>query len=62
MPGAAKGYHRSDARIDEDVSDRLACGSWLDVSQIEVFVEKGEVRLTGAVPSHDDGKRAEVLD
>ncbi len=56
-----KGYRRSDDRIREDVSDRLADDSWLDASDIEVRVENGEVTLTGFVASREDKRRAETL-
>jgi osmotically-inducible protein OsmY len=56
-----KGYRRSDDRIREDVSDRLADDSWLDASDIEVRVEGAEVTLIGLVASRDDKRRAERL-
>ena len=56
-----KGYRRSDERIREDVSDRLADDSWLDASDIEVNVSGCEVTLTGFVSSRDDKRRAEHL-
>jgi osmotically-inducible protein OsmY len=56
-----KGYRRSDERIREDVSDRLADDSWLDASEIEVAVEGAMVTLSGKVDSRDDKRRAEDL-
>lgn len=56
-----KGYTRSDDRIREDVSDRLSDESWLDASEIEVSVDKGEVTLNGTVDSRDDKRRAEDI-
>ncbi|CAN7641938.1 BON domain-containing protein [Phenylobacterium sp. LjRoot225] len=56
-----KNYTRSDARITEDVNDRLSDDSWLDASEIEVRVASGEVTLTGAVQSREDRRRAEDL-
>jgi len=56
-----KGYRRSDERIREDVSDRLADDSWLDASDVEVNVSGCEVTLTGFVSSRDDKRRAERL-
>jgi osmotically-inducible protein OsmY len=56
-----KGYRRSDERIREDVSDRLADDSWLDASDVEVNVSSCEVTLSGFVSSRDDKRRAERL-
>jgi hypothetical protein len=56
-----KNYTRSDARITEDVNDRLSDDSWLDASEIEVKVEAGEVTLSGTVQSREDKRRAEDL-
>jgi osmotically-inducible protein OsmY len=56
-----KGYRRSDERIREDVSDRLADDAWLDASYIEVQVADGEVTLSGLVQSRGDKRRAEDL-
>jgi osmotically-inducible protein OsmY len=56
-----KNYRRSDDRIREDVSDKLADDHWLDASDIEVTVSTCEVTLTGTVRSRDDKRRAEQL-
>lgn len=56
-----RSYVRSDARILEDVSDRLADDGRLDASDIEVKVEAGEVTLDGLVSSREDKRRAEDL-
>jgi hypothetical protein len=56
-----RGYVRSDARILEDVSDRLADDGRLDASDIEVVVAAGEVTLNGVVQSRHDKRRAEDL-
>jgi osmotically-inducible protein OsmY len=56
-----KGYHRSDERIKEDVSDRLCDNPMIDASDIEVKVEGSEVILTGTVESREDKRRAEDL-
>jgi osmotically-inducible protein OsmY len=56
-----KNYTRSDDRIREDVSDRLSDDSWLDASEIEVTVSKGEVTLAGTVHSREDKRHAEDL-
>jgi hypothetical protein len=56
-----KGYVRSDARILEDVNDRLADDRRLDARDIEVKVEAGEVTLNGQVRSREGKRRAEDL-
>jgi hypothetical protein len=54
-----RGYKRPDARIAEDVNDRLTEDPWLDASDIEVSVSSGEVILGGFVSSRKDKRRAE---
>ena len=44
-----RGYHRSDARIYEDVCDRLTQHGAVDATDIEVKVAEGEVTLSGTV-------------
>jgi osmotically-inducible protein OsmY len=56
-----KGYQRSDTRIYEDVCDRLADAPDIDASDIEVNVDKGEVRLSGTVPDREDKRRTEDI-
>jgi osmotically-inducible protein OsmY len=56
-----KGYQRSDARINEDVCDRLCDAPDIDATNIEVKVDKGEVTLTGSVSDRADKRRAEDL-
>jgi osmotically-inducible protein OsmY len=56
-----KGYRRSDERIKEDVSDRLAEHAYLDASDIEVAVKDGEVILSGTVTHRRDKRAAEDL-
>jgi hypothetical protein len=56
-----KGYRRSDARISEDISDRLTDDPYLDASEIEIAVKDAEVTLSGVVFHRDDKRRAEVL-
>jgi len=56
-----KNYTRSDARIAEDVNDRLSDDSWLDASEIDVKVVSGEVTLAGAVHTREDKRHAEDL-
>lgn len=56
-----KGYQRSDARINEDVHERLTDDPWLDASDMEVAVKSGEVTLSGRVESREAKRRAERL-
>lgn len=56
-----KGYQRSDARILEDVNDRLTDDPHLDASEIEVRVEGREVTLVGTVNSRFEKRHAEDL-
>jgi osmotically-inducible protein OsmY len=56
-----KGYQRSDARINEDVCDRLADAPYIDASNIEVKVNNGEVTLSGTVSDREDKRRSEDL-
>lgn len=56
-----KGYRRSDARIDDDVHERLTEDRLLDASDIEVRVQDGEVTLNGFVRERRDKHRAEHL-
>lgn len=54
-----RGYQRSDARIEEDVNDRLTDDPRLDASEIQVHVSNREVTLTGNVASREARRRAE---
>lgn len=56
-----RGYRRSDARIHEDVCERLTHDSHVDATEIEVAVEAGEVTLAGTVDSRSARRRAEDL-
>jgi hypothetical protein len=55
-----KGYTRSDERIQDEVCERIArCG--VDAGEVEIRVEKGEVTLTGTVPSRQEKWRLEQV-
>lgn len=56
-----KGYQRSDARIYEDVCDRLADAPDIDASDIEVKTNNGEVTLSGTVRERGEKRRVEDL-
>lgn len=54
-----KGYQRSDARILEDVNDRLTEDPRVDATEIEVRVENREVTLVGMVATRSEKRHAE---
>ena len=56
-----KGYSRSDDRIKEDINDRLSDDVFIDASEIDVTVSKGEVTLTGSVSTRTEKRRAEDI-
>ncbi len=56
-----RGYTRSDERIKEDVSDRLADDPWVDASEIDVTVNASEVTLSGSVDTREARRRAEDI-
>jgi len=56
-----RGYTRSDARISEDINDRLTDDWGVDATDIEVAVSNGEVTLTGSVDSRMAKRRAEDI-
>ncbi|HZH11647.1 MAG TPA: BON domain-containing protein [Microvirga sp.] len=56
-----KGYQRSDARIMEDVNDRLTEDPHLDALEIEVSVSNREVTLSGTVNSRFEKRHAEDI-
>jgi hypothetical protein len=53
------GYQRPDARIHEDVCDRLTAHGEIDASRVEVRVDHGEVTLSGTVPDRRTKRLAE---
>lgn len=56
-----EGYKRSDARVSEDIHDRLTDDDDLDASTIQVQVQDGEVTLSGKVANRIDKHRAEHI-
>lgn len=56
-----RGYSRSDERIREDVNDCLCDDPFIDASDVDVQVSKGEVTLSGTVDSREAKRRAEDL-
>jgi hypothetical protein len=53
-----KGYRRADARILEDVCDRLTDADDVDATRLECTVENGEVALGGTVRTTTERRRA----
>lgn len=53
-----KGYRRTDARILEDVCDRLGDADDVDATRLECTVENGEVALGGTVRTTAERRRA----
>ncbi len=45
-----KGYVRSDERLRDDICERLSDEPWIDLSEVDVHVDEGRVRLEGEVP------------
>jgi hypothetical protein len=56
-----RGYRRSDARIREELGERMLDDSDLDASGIEIEVEDREVRLEGTVADRAARRRAEDI-
>ena len=56
-----QGYKRSDARIKEDINDRLTDEWNIDASDIEVTVTDGDVVLTGFVADRFQKRRAAAI-
>jgi BON domain len=56
-----RGYQRSDARIFEDICDRLTVDPRVDASDIEVDVKGAEVTLRGSVRSREEKRWAEDI-
>ena len=54
-----RGYKRSDARVQDDVSDQLEQDHFVDASDIDVTVHEGLVTLAGTVASRQQKRRAE---
>ena len=56
-----RGYRRSDARVEEDINDRLTWHPSIDASEIVVAVENGEVTLSGVVEDRRAKRLAEDI-
>ena len=56
-----RNYVRSDDRIRDDINERLTQDRFVDASDIDVVVNRGEVTLTGAVDSRLARRRAEDI-
>jgi osmotically-inducible protein OsmY len=61
-PGVpARGLHRRDERIYDDVCRALTVDGHVDASEVEVVVRDGEVHLSGRVPDRRQRRRAEAI-
>jgi osmotically-inducible protein OsmY len=56
-----RGYQRTEARIHEDVCERLTDDHRIDASDIEVHIKDGELTLTGSVRTREEKRYAEDL-
>lgn len=56
-----KNYRRSDARITEEVNERLTDDPYVDASHIDVRVENGIVHLSGRVRTRAEKRRADDI-
>ena len=56
-----KGYQRSDARILEDVCERLRADDEVDASEIRVSVDGGQVTLAGSSATRRQRQQAEQI-
>lgn len=56
-----RNYQRSDARILEDVNDRLTDDPHLDATHVEVTVQNREVTLDGTVRGRSEKRHAEDI-
>jgi osmotically-inducible protein OsmY len=56
-----RSYHRPDKRILEDICDQLYLDPYIDASDTEVKVDKGDVTLTGTVEDRKAKRRAEDI-
>jgi hypothetical protein len=56
-----RNYRRSDARIEEDVNERLTAHPGIDATEIEVRVNDGEVTLAGTVDDRRSKRLAEDI-
>ena len=54
-----RGYQRSDARVFEDICDRLTIDPRIDATDIEVDVKGAEVTLRGSVRTREEKRYAE---
>jgi hypothetical protein len=56
-----KGYVRSDERVREEVCERLWHDPHVDVSEVSVEVDDGQIRLAGTVPDRRMKHRIEDI-
>jgi len=56
-----RAYQRSDVRIQEDIHDLLKEDPYVDASDVEVVVDRGEVTLSGIVEDKQTKRRIEDI-
>ncbi len=56
-----RGWQRRDQRIEEDINDLLTEDPYIDATEIEVRVNKGDVTLSGTVENRAMKRRVEDL-
>lgn len=56
-----KNYKRTDARVKEDINDRLVEDNYIDASDVDISVENGEVTITGTVETREIKRRIEDI-
>jgi hypothetical protein len=57
--GRGPKYARADDRVREDVCDRLTADPFVDATEIDVRIVRGEVTLEGEVRTRDQKRHAE---
>lgn len=54
-----KGYERPDERIKEEICERLSYHGFIDPSEVDINVEKGEVKLSGTCTNRREKRMIE---
>lgn len=56
-----RNYERKDERILEDINDRLCDNPYLDASEVEVSVSRGDVVVSGSVENREAKRLVEDI-